>query len=239
LSMVGLLVWLGTEINAQDGWLQFAHEQSQLAIYAALGLFLYGTASLINNKQFPNFSALNEKLGLALFHLALWPVLVIGSWNHVADNRLVFAVVGLLAIPGLLSAYYRVRQNNDRSNWKLAWPAVLLLWTAYLCTWHLFHNGTSQMFDYRRTFDVIQVLAAVVMIVGCIVQIRVGIEMRAMWMVNLALASIAFTIITEFVLLFGSMLDTGLIFLVGGAGLLGLGYVLERKRRSVLRQIKL
>ncbi|MDB6058398.1 MAG: hypothetical protein JWO95_2242 [Verrucomicrobiales bacterium] len=239
LSIVGLVVWLGTEINCDDGWLHFAHEQTQLAIYAALGLLLYGTASRIDNKRFPQFGVINERFGLILFHLSLWPMMVIGSWNQVSDNRLVFAVVALLAVPGLLMAYYRVRKNNESSKWLRAWPAVLLLWIACLCTWHLFHDGDSRSFNYQRTFDIVQVFAAVVMVAGCIVQIRVGIETRAMWLVNLALASIGFTIITEFVILFGSMLDTGLIFLVGGAGLLGLGYVLDRKRRSVMRQIKI
>jgi uncharacterized membrane protein len=235
LSLVGTVFWLGLEINADDGWLHFANEESQLAIFAAFGLLLYGTGFIISKVRFPDFGKLNQRLGMMLFHLALWPMLVLNSWHNVTNVQSVLAFAAALAIPGLLLAYYHARTNVDASKWQLAWPAVLLVWLAAVSTWHLC-NSTNP-FQYHRVFDIWQLIAGVAMISGCIVQIRTAIEMRAMWMVNIALATIAFTIITEFVVLFGSMMNTGLIFLVGGAGLLALGYALERKRRSALRQI--
>ena len=237
LSLVGLVFWIGTEINAGDGWFQFAKDESQMVIYAALGLFLYGTAGLISKTRFPRFSDINERFGLLLFHLTLWPMLVMGSWHDIANNGLVFGVAGALTVPALLVLYYRSRRVADVSRWQLMWPAVLIVWITCVATWHLCHNSPLRWYN-ERTFDIFQLIAAVAMIVGCIVQIRTAVERREMWMVNLALVSIGYTIIAEFALLFGSMMNTGLIFLVGGAGLLGLGYLLERNRRSALRQIR-
>jgi hypothetical protein len=79
--------------------------------------------------------------------------------------------------------------------------------------------------------------AALALVAGSFVQIRVAEELRASWMVNVAIVTIAFALLATFFRLIGSMMNTGIIFLAGGAGILALGYWLEKKRRAILKRI--
>ncbi len=80
-------------------------------------------------------------------------------------------------------------------------------------------------------------LASIALFVFCLVQVHVGLLRRAAWMVNLAIAFIAVHAITAYLQLFGSMKDTGMVFVVGGVFLIGLAWYLERKRRALLRRM--
>ena len=62
--------------------------------------------------------------------------------------------------------------------------------------------------------------------------------MRAPFYVNLGMMMIVFYIVRAYVGLVSSMADTGLLFVIGGIGLVALGIVMERKRRRVLEQIE-
>jgi uncharacterized membrane protein len=66
----------------------------------------------------------------------------------------------------------------------------------------------------------------------CLIWAGVGDE-RPGW-VNLGAFLFALQVITRYFDLFVSMLDTGLLFLLGGAVLLGVGCLTERKRRQLL-----
>jgi hypothetical protein len=63
--------------------------------------------------------------------------------------------------------------------------------------------------------------------------------LRSRFLVNTATATIAVIIGTAYVKLFGSMAQTGLVFLVGGVILIGLGFYLEKQRRALVKQIRI
>ncbi|HYP15796.1 MAG TPA: hypothetical protein VEQ65_01185, partial [Opitutus sp.] len=68
--------------------------------------------------------------------------------------------------------------------------------------------------------------------------IRTGLRSgRESW-INLGIAFIALNVVTRYFLLFGSMLDGGVFFIVTGLLILGLGYYLERKRRELLATLR-
>ena len=70
-----------------------------------------------------------------------------------------------------------------------------------------------------------------------LVQIQVGVQSRSPFMVNLGTALVALVIITAYVSLFGSMAQTGVVFLVGGVFLIGLGVYLEKQRRALMKKM--
>jgi hypothetical protein len=51
-------------------------------------------------------------------------------------------------------------------------------------------------------------------------------------------AFVALDILASYVTLFGSMSQTGMVFLLGGVFLIGFGIYLEKKRRALLKRIK-
>jgi uncharacterized membrane protein len=74
--------------------------------------------------------------------------------------------------------------------------------------------------------------------VFCLLLIQVGVQRRWEFMVNLGVAFIALLIIATYINLVRSMARTGLMFVVGGAFLIVFGIYLEKKRRSLMRQMK-
>jgi hypothetical protein len=81
-------------------------------------------------------------------------------------------------------------------------------------------------------------LAAIALFIFCLLEIQTGIQERSPFMVNCGVVFIALDIIAAYLALFGSMARTGLMFLVSGAFLIAFGVYLEKKRRSLMRQIK-
>ncbi len=237
LSLVGLTVWLAMEINCEGGWLYFASCAAQVSIFSSFGLLLYGLGLFLDRTRFPEFRPSTERLGLLLFHLGLWGT-IIDTWWAGEKVGSILAVSAAAAIPGLLLAMAHFRKEAELSaQWRFVWCVVLACWAGLVLVWP--SSNQHQDVFWQRALNPFQWVASVALFTGCLLQIRAAVEMRAGWMVNLAIAGMAFTLITDFIILMGSMLNTGMIFLVGGVGLLLLGYLLERKRRSALRQIKL
>ena len=68
--------------------------------------------------------------------------------------------------------------------------------------------------------------------------IRTGLaEERESW-INLGMAFLALNIVTRYFLLFGTLLEGGVFFIVTGLVVLGLGWYLERKRRSLVGRVR-
>jgi uncharacterized membrane protein len=74
--------------------------------------------------------------------------------------------------------------------------------------------------------------------VFCLLQIQVGNQKRSPFLVNLGIAFIALDIVAAYYGLFGSMVRTGLMFLISGIFLIVFGVYLEKKRRTLMKRIK-
>ena len=74
--------------------------------------------------------------------------------------------------------------------------------------------------------------------VFAMLQIRVGIEERSSFMVNLAVAFIGLDIFATYLSLIDSMARTGSMFLISGVFLIAFSVFLEKKRRKLMQQIK-
>jgi hypothetical membrane protein len=69
-------------------------------------------------------------------------------------------------------------------------------------------------------------------------QIRVGLQERSAFMVNLGVVFIALDILAAYLDLFGSMARTGVMFLISGIFLIVFGVYLEKRRRALMKQIQ-
>ena len=68
--------------------------------------------------------------------------------------------------------------------------------------------------------------------------IRIGVATERESWINFGIAGIALNIVTRYFLLFGTMLEGGVFFIVTGLLVLGLGYWLERKRRALVSVVR-
>lgn len=233
LALGGLFVWLGMEMNANDGWFQFARRSGELGVYAGVGLLLCGCGLTLKRTSFSKLALPTELIGMLALHLGLWP-LVAGFYKISGSTHILMLAP---AIAGLALAAAHLRHNSDLpAQWRNLWLAVLAGWIALPAVWRFFDFGNYNNFFGDMTAA--QAITSIGLVAGCIVQMRVAEDLRAPWMVNLAIVTIGYCIIVTFGLLIGSMMNTGLIFLVGGIGILGLGFWLEKKRRAVILRMK-
>ena len=231
-------LWFGLEINQEGSWLYFGNDQRQLLLYALLGLIYLGTGYCLRRTACAEFASPGEKLGLLIFLGSLYPL----TWRHFYDNPerlpgnpwLVFASLAVLAT-GFLIAGLRNATNLTRQ-WRLTWGSALV--GAVLLLALELVARTTLVTGYEYHVEVCSWIMTVALLVFCLLQIQVGLQERSAFMVNLGLVFIALDIITSYVDLIGSMAQTGLMFLVSGVFLIGLGVYLEKKRRTLLRQIR-
>jgi hypothetical protein len=235
LTLGGLLVWLGTEINSRDGWFHFAENLNQFGVYGGVGLLLYGCGLKLKRTSYHQLALPTEIIGMASLHFGLWPLVTIGN-THESPSALLLMLVPAVAGLGLIAAQLR-HLPDLTAQWRRCWLAVLAGWITVAAFWMLLDFGERGYLLFGH-MGVGQAFASIALVTGCIVQMRVAEDLRAPWLVNLAIVTTGYCIILTFALLVGSMMNTGLIFLVGGAGILGLGYWLEKKRRAVILRMK-
>ena len=135
------------------------------------------------------------------------------------------AALTLLVLAGAGWAWRRSRSSLAR----LAWAIVPTLVPVYA---HLLG------FDLREAGWLWGAASSVALFLLNLAMIRTGLaEERESW-INLGMAFLALNIVTRYFLLFGSMLEGGVFFIVTGLVILGLGWYLERKRRSLVGRVR-
>jgi len=67
--------------------------------------------------------------------------------------------------------------------------------------------------------------------------VNLGLLLGSRYLINLGLALLTFDVIIAYARLFGSMAVTGAMFIVSGVGLIVLGIFIEKRRRSLLRDL--
>lgn len=235
LTLGGFLVWIGMEINAQDGWLHFASHASQLGIFAGVGTLLYGWGLALKRTSHRSLALPTQVFGMVTLHLSLWPMIVAGSDIASGASMISMAVPALVGL-GLIASETR-RMSELSAQWRNSWLAVLTGWLVIAAVW-MFLDFDSRNYRFFGHMSFGQAIAAIMLVAGSLVQMRLAEELREPWLVNVGVVTTGYAIITTFGMLVGSMMNTGLIFLVGGAGILGLGFLLEKKRRAAIQRMK-
>jgi uncharacterized membrane protein len=237
LTLLAFGIWLGIEANTNGSWIELDNEQHLFIVYALVGAVLVGWGNWLQRGRFAELGPVTEKLGLIAFHACLYPLTI--QWFYPRNP----AEGAELILPGALAAgavaLFTLSGARSKlipdAQWRVVWAGslcgvVALAWVALFGTggwdWRLGHVTAGWHW-----------LGSIALFVLCLVQVHVGLLRRAAWMVNLAIAFIAVHALTAYIQLFGSMKDTGLVFVIGGVFLIGLAWYLERKRRALLKRM--
>jgi hypothetical protein len=207
------------------------------SFYLLLGVLFVGLGGLLRRGPFAEFAGATEKFGLLGFHHASLPLMIGAFYGQSAVTRGAWILSGAVAALALALVGTALARNVDGMpvKWRMAWFGALVVvvavgWTGLLA-------GSDSAFHQRGDIGphwlVIPVLFAV-----SLVQIQVGIQRSSAFHVNLAIVAIAVQILAAFFQLFGSMADTGMIFVSAGLLLILLGWYLERQRRSLVRSMR-
>jgi uncharacterized membrane protein len=237
VSVVAGLTWFGMELASKDSWLSIWSDGSRedAYIFAAIGV-LIGIAVLLfglglRNGRREYFAGLHEKIGLLV---ACWSLYVLGftwsvdSWRMHSMGSVPLgplAAVFVLAAAATGWAWLRNYRELKVLAWSLLPPLVPVL----------AHLLGIELLDSGWLWGGLSCLTLFVLNIG---MIRTGLATgRESW-INLGMGFIALNIVTRYFLLFGTMLQGGVFFIVTGLLIIGLGWYLERKRRSLVGTVR-
>ena len=240
VSVVAGLTWLAMELNANDSWLRLFTDRgnwydAQFPNFAAaaflVGAAVFGFGLGLRGGTHEYFAGLHEKIGLLL---ANWSLYVLGfSWSthrwttHTMHAARLEPVVALAALAAVGIGWAALRNRTELR--AIAWYAVLGIVPV------LANLFGVELRDSSWLWGGLACLALFVLNLG---MIRVGLATgREAW-INLGMAGIALNVVTRYFLLFGTMLEGGVFFIVTGLLVLGLGYFLERKRRVLVATVR-
>jgi uncharacterized membrane protein len=239
LSLMVFAFWFGMEINQPGSPIYFGEDEYQILLYAMLGLIYLGLGYALRGTRFEEFASCTEKLGLlgflAFSYPLTWSALYRSPWSHEGVAFWVFPAMALAALG--LTAYGAFRMRELSNQWRWTW-ALALAGCLALLGGELFVRRMGFLMFGRADDSFYHWFCAVGLFVFALLQVQVGVQRRSNHMVNFGVAFVALDIIACYLNLFGSMAHTGLVFLFGGIFLIGLGVYLEKKRRTLVLQIK-
>lgn len=234
VSVVAGLTWFGMELGASDSWLRLADDLNAppagflfaaAGILVGAGLFKFGRGLRGGARE--GMAALHEILGLVLMNGALYALgfnWSVYEWDLPMPPAARWQPVAVLVLLLVAAAAWR-GARKFRGARLLAWSfaAALVPAGAFLLGIDLHDSGWLW-----------GGLACVVWFLLDLGLINAGLaEGNAAW-INLGIGCIALNIVTRYFLLFGTLLQGGVFFIVTGLLVLGLGYYLERKRRALV-----
>jgi uncharacterized membrane protein len=235
LSVLG--VWLGLELGEKTGPLNFGSDARICVFYSMLGVMFIGLGGVLKRSRFPEFAGATEKFGLLGLHLASFPLMLGFFYEHEAAGRGAWFSCGLVTALALVALFQSLRRGDEElpAQWRWTWlfclvGIIALAW--FGMTWRSQGSGGFSSHGPGPHWIVIPVLFGF-----SLIQLQVGLHRRIPFFVNLGIVSIAVQLLTAYLQLFGSMMDTGLIFLSTGVFLIALGWYLERQRRSLVQSM--
>ncbi len=239
VSVVAGLSWFGMELASRDSWLRLVASDrpwfNDEYLLASAG-FLTGAALAffglgLRRGRHEYFAGLHEKTGLLL---ACWSLYALGfGWSaHSWSNEAVRAArwqpvaVLLLLLAGAAGwAWLRNFTELKTIAWCLLLGAIPVLGEL----------GGVDLHDSRWLWGGLSCVTLFVLNIG---MIRAGVATGREGWINLGILFIALNIFTRYFLLFGTLLQGGVFFIVTGLLVLGLGYFLERQRRTLVGGLK-
>jgi uncharacterized membrane protein len=242
LLLLAFGLWFGLEVNERDSFLFSGNDQRQLLLYAMLGLVYLGMGSCLRRTKFPGFASVTEKLGLLTFLIFSYPLTwknFFNGWGNAGTQPWVFPALGALALL-LLSLGLKNLTILNRQ-WRWTWFTALFGMMVFLATdwfglWQMgqTHGGRYGYWEESWSY----LVATFALFVFCMMQIQIGIQQRSAFLVNTGVTFLALDIITTYFNLIGSMARTGTMFVLSGVFLIVFGIYLEKKRRTLMKQIK-
>ena len=235
LALLAVTTWLGYEVFGTMGWV---HSLAEHQVYLFMILCAYAFAAIGVWLKPEAFGPATEKHGLLLIHLTTFQLTLPFFVNEVGwtDGTIIGLLVGT-TVAAVLVAWGILRNfTGIPSQWRAIWAGALtaVLATAWL---GLAFGGSDDTYYGLRDLNGASWIASIVLFVFCLLQVHLGLLRQSPWLVNVGIVFIAVHLITAYIKLFGTMLTTGTVFIVGGAFLIALAIYLEKKRRRLLGQI--
>lgn len=235
VSIVAGLTWLTMETHTRDSWLQLRIGDERWFdddyMLAAAGVLAGGALTLfglgLRSGRREHFAGLHEKVGLIVASASLYVLgftWSVDNWSPHAMHAARWQPVVVLVVLVAGAAGWAWRRNA-------AEVKALLWWGMFSLVPAAAHLAGIELRDAGWLWGGLACLALFLLNVG---MIRVGLASGREGWINLGMAGIAVNIVTRYFLLFGSMLEGGVFFIVTGLVVLGLGYYLERKRRALV-----
>jgi len=240
LSLIAFGAWFGCELWCDGGWLSVSSTTHPLNL-ALLGLVYVGFGYVLRRMQRPDFAPATEQIGLWVLHALLWPLtwgdIYLEGWHHDGSQSgwlfAVMTIIGLGLVAGGLSGDRRLSRQ-----WRWVWGCTLAA-VAALIGLAMFVDWRPENWWHFNHGSGFNGIAALVLFVFCVVKIQVGVQSGARQMVNMGIIFIALNLIATYLVLIGSMAQTGLMFVVSGVFLIAFGIYLEKKRRALMRRMSL
>lgn len=181
----------------------------------------------------------DDKAGLAL---KTWLGAVYATtffWHHnfkvyengyVADTAAGGAVAWLLFAGALLSVVFRP-QRLFPAGGRDEMPAKVLLTASILCSFLLFDASET-------TAKTLAIIANLILAAFGVISIMSGARDSNEKQINLGVAVLTLTAITRFIDIFGSMLRSGLAFIITGLAFGALAYFVNKGRKALIESVK-
>ena len=237
VSLCAGLTWFGMELAARDSWVRLAAAGigNDGFLFAAVGL-LVGLAVLLFglglwHGRYAYFAGLHEKSGLLL---VCWTLYILGftwsveSWHTLWMSAALWPPVVVTALLAIVAAGWAWLRNYGELK-LLGWSLLPMLVPVFA------HLCGIELLDSGWLWGGLSCLALFLLNIG---MIRTGLVTgRESW-INLGMGFIALNIVTRYFLLFGTMLQGGVFFIVTGLLIIGFGWYMERKRRSLVGTVR-
>jgi uncharacterized membrane protein len=238
LFLLAFGLWFGLETNQRDSWIYFSDDESQIMLYALLGMFYFGAGLCLRKGRFGAFASSTEKLGLLAFHFFAYP-LTWGLYSYMRPEMTrwqvtVFLGLALLALAAIGFGLRREMQLDFQ--WRETWGAMLVGGVGLLVA--SFFLLERMEWQYRTHGNRVSWLASAVLFIFCLLQIKVGVQLGSRFLINLGIAFVALNILSTYLTLIGSMALTGVTFLLSGLFLLGFGIYLVSRQRALIQRVK-
>ena len=235
LTLSAAMLWLMMEFVHDKGWFHLHHGELALLFYPAIFTALYAAGVRMERSPAMDFSSVTRRFGLLGLSASLLPMLF--GWHGSKDIApwvwsayLPFAV---LVVAGLGLALRG--EAKLPLVWRGIWLATLTFWlvlVGVVCA----TGSDSRSWHWERT-DWVAWVASLALFAHCLVLVNLGLLLGSRYLINLGLALLTFDVIIAYARLFGSMAVTGAMFIVSGVGLIVLGIFIEKRRRSLLRDL--
>jgi uncharacterized membrane protein len=253
VSLIAGTTWLGMEFGAPDSWLRLVVSPDRwysLDFYLMMSAFflvgltiaLFGRGlrgmspsgaenATVASEHFSGFARLHETLGILIVCWALYTLgftWTVHNWSVTTENAARWQPVTVLL--ALIVGAGAFAWRGGLAEWKpLFWSAI----PAFVAVGA--HLAGVELRDSGWLWGGLSCLALFLLNLG---MVRVGLATgRESW-INIGMAGIALNVITRYFLLFGTMLEGGVFFIVTGLVVLALGWFLERKRRTLVGTVR-
>ncbi len=237
LAWLGLAVWYLMAINDSAtlvGRGMAQHVRDDVVALSALGLIFFGMGALHGDGAYRRWRQVLEHLGLLLLGGGL---LVLGlrffGWGGQAPVGPSPTLIVTLLVALAVIACSGLRLPAGSVGTRLAFLAVEAILLGYLAAYIL----GSARWPWARDFPALTIANWFLMFAFSLALIVCGARWdRTSW-INWGVVLIGLNAVARYLDLFGTMLQTSLLFFSAGAIVLLLGWLLERVRRRMTGQV--